>query len=103
MHNVLRNARAVVIAAVLVEAALAQGSDTQPDADWRFVGPGASLIGAINVQSILQSALVKNLLQQVMAKTGTSLPAMDLALGTAAGVWRVYFSITSRNHDADVL
>lgn len=87
----------------VIPAILAPGARAQTAPDWRFADPGAAMIGGFDVQSVLQSPLVKSALDQVTAKFGGAVPGMEQTLGTLGGVSQVYFSVSGRHEDADVL
>jgi hypothetical protein len=84
-------------------ASFAPAARAQAGPDWRFADPNASMIGGIDVQSVLQSSLVKTALAQVTAKFGGAVPGMAQTLGTLGGVSQVYFSLSGHHDSADVL
>src|SRR5579862_4818311 len=90
------------LALLLAPAARSQ-AQPQSAVDWRFADPGAQLIGGLDIQSLLNSPLVKAALDQAAEKMGSNAPAMQLTLGTLSGVSQVYFSITARQDDAEAV
>lgn len=88
--------------ALLAPAVRAQAA---PNAvpDWRFADPAATMIGGFDVQAVLQSPLVKSVLERVAAQSGGSIPAMEPALKTLGGISQIYFSLSARRETADAI
>jgi hypothetical protein len=63
--------------------------------DWRFAHPRAELLGGINVESLLQSPTLRELLGQLAGPLQIKTADIDSALAKAHGVKQVWISLRS--------
>jgi len=64
-----------------------------PDQDWRFAHPGATMVGGIRVEALLQSPILNMVIEQATAKDPAMSAMAGLMKGTLGGVSEVRISI----------
>jgi hypothetical protein len=65
---------------------------TVGEADWRFADPSASLVGGVNVDSLLHSELVHKVLQELASKMGQGAELLS-TLAENSGISQIHFSV----------
>jgi hypothetical protein len=61
--------------------------------DWRFAHPGATLVGGIRVDALLQSPILNKVIEQATAKDQATAMGVAMVRGVLSGVSEVRFSI----------
>ena len=90
---------ALAVSPLLVSGAFAQ------EQDWRFAHPGATLVGGIRVESLLQSPIFNKLIEQSTAKDPAKSAMVGMMRQALSGVTEVRISIRDigNNKEPDVL
>jgi hypothetical protein len=63
------------------------------DRDWQFAQPGATLVGGVRVEALLQSPILNTVIEQATAKDPTMTAMVGMLRGVLDGVSEVRFSM----------
>ncbi|MBZ5633604.1 MAG: hypothetical protein LAO55_10800 [Acidobacteriia bacterium] len=95
-----------LVSCLTVSAVFAQVPTTvQPNQDWRFAHPGATLVGGFRVKAVLDSPLVNTLIAEASVKDPSTGAMVGMAKGMLGGVSEVRFSVRDmgKGKNPDVL
>ncbi|MGH9593144.1 MAG: hypothetical protein ACRD5L_08635 [Bryobacteraceae bacterium] len=73
--------------------------------DWRFAQPGATLVGGVRLEALLQSPILNTVIEQATAKDPSMTAMVGMVRGALSGVSDVRFSVldTGAGKDPEVL
>ena len=94
-----------LVSCLLIGSATFAQVPAQPNQDWRFAHPGATLVGGFRVKAVLDSPLVSTLITQATAKDPSAGAMVGMMRSAIGGVTEVRFSVLDmgKGKDPDVL
>jgi hypothetical protein len=69
--------------------------------DWRFAQPGATLVGGVRIDALLQSPILNAIIEQATAKDPTMTVMVGMMRGALGGVSEVRFSVLDQGAGKD--